>query len=191
MAKTLAGKRIAILSADGVEQSELTEPRKALEKAGASTDLVSPAKTPKIQAMNHHEKGDKFKVDVPLSEADPRDYDALLLPGGVANPDELRTIPAAVKFVKSFFDSRKPIAAICHGPWMLVEANIARGHTLTSWPSLQTDIRNAGGQWIDQAVVQDDLLTTSRKPDDLPMFIREMLKSFAGNNQEDSAAQTQ
>jgi protease I len=182
--KILAGKKIAILSTDGVEQSELTEPREALKNAGAETDLVSPAPSKKIQAMIHHEKGEKFPVDVPLSSADPNEYDALVLPGGVANPDELRTIPEAVNFVKSFFENRKPIASICHGPWMLVEADIVRGKTLTSWPSLKTDIRNAGGNWVDREVVQDGQITTSRKPDDLPAFIREMLKSFAGSGEE-------
>jgi len=182
MAKDLAGKRIAILSTDGVEQSELTEPRDALEKAGAKTDLVSPA-AGKIQAMQHQEKGDKFDVDVELKSANPEDYDALLLPGGVANPDALRIIPEAVKFVRSFFDSRKPIASICHGPWMLVEADIAQDHTMTSWPSLRTDIRNAGGNWVDEEVVQDGQITTSRKPEDIPAFVREMLKSFAENSQ--------
>jgi deglycase len=182
MAKALEGKRIAILSTDGVEQSELTEPRAALEKAGAKTDLVSPS-SGKIQAMQHHEKGDKFDVDVELKSANPDDYDALVLPGGVANPDALRTIPEAVKFVRSFFDNRKPIASICHGPWMLVEADIAQDHKMTSWPSLRTDIRNAGGDWVDEEVVQDGLITTSRKPDDLPAFNREMLKSFAENSQ--------
>jgi protease I len=182
MAKALGGKRIAILCTHGVEQSELTEPREALEKAGAETDLVSPA-AGKIQAMQHDEKGDKFDVDVELKSANPDDYDALVLPGGVANPDELRIIPEAVKFVRLFFDSRKPIASICHGPWMLVEADIAQDHTLTSWPSLRTDIRNAGGNWVDQEVVQDGQITTSRKPDDLPAFIREMLKSFVDNSQ--------
>jgi protease I len=182
MAKALDGKRIAILSTDGVEQSELTEPRDALEKAGAKTDLVSP-KGGKIQAMQHREKGDKFDVDVELKSANPDDYDALVLPGGVANPDALRIIPEAVKFVRSFFDSRKPIASICHGPWMLVEADIAQDHKMTSWPSLRTDIRNAGGDWVDEEVVQDGLITTSRKPDDLPAFNREMLKSFTENSQ--------
>jgi len=182
MAKGLDGKRIAILCTHGVEQSELTEPRGALEKAGAKTDLVSP-KGGKIQAMQHDEKGDKFDVDVELKSADPEDYDALVLPGGVANPDALRIIPEAVKFARSFFDSRKPIASICHGPWMLVEADIAQDHRLTSWPSLRTDIRNAGGDWVDEEVVQDGLITTSRKPDDLPAFNREMLKSFAENSQ--------
>jgi len=173
---------IAILSTDGVEQSELTEPRDALEKAGAKTDLVSPV-AGKIQAMQHQEKGDKFDVDVELKSANPDDYDALLLPGGVANPDALRIIPEAVKFVRSFFDSRKPIASICHGPWMLVEADIAQDHTMTSWPSLRTDIRNAGGNWVDEEVVQDGQITTSRQPEDIPAFVREMLKSFAENSQ--------
>jgi protease I len=180
MAKDLNGKRIAFLLTNGVEQAELTEPRKALDAAGAKTEIVSPAQGD-IQAMNHHEKGDKFKVDVPLSSASPDNYDALVVPGGVANPDELRMNPEAVKFVKSFFDSHKPAAVICHGPWMLVEANVVRGRTLTSWPSLQTDIRNAGGTWVDREVVQDGQLTTSRKPDDLPAFNRSMLESFASD----------
>ncbi len=179
MTRELAGKSIAILSTNGVEQSELTEPREALEKAGAITDLVSPANTAKVQAVIYYEQGDKFAWDVALSWADPDDYDALVLPGGVANSDALRVIPEAVKFVRSFSDSHKPIAAIGHGPWMLVEADLARGHTLTSWFSLETDIRNAGGEWVDQEVVQDGQLTTSRKPNDLPAFIRQMLKSFA------------
>lgn len=191
MNKTLDGKKIAILCTDGVEQSELTEPRNALEKAGAQTELVSPKRNGKVQAMNHDEKGDKFNVDVELLSADPDDYDALVLPGGVANPDSLRAIPEAVKFVRSFFDHRKPIASICHGPWMLVEADIARGHTLTSWPSLKTDIRNAGGKWVDKEVVQDGLITTSRKPDDIPAFNREMLKSFAGPAEENARHQAQ
>ncbi len=191
MNKTLEGKKIAILSADGVEQSELTEPRKALEKAGAQTELVSPNRNGKIQAMVHHEKGDQFPVDVQLSSANPSGYDALVLPGGVANPDALRIIPEAVKFVRSFFDNHKPIAAICHGPWMLVEADIVRGRTPTSWPSLKTDIRNAGGKWVDKEVVQDGPLTTSRKPDDLPAFNREILKSFAGITEESARHQAQ
>jgi protease I len=181
MGKPLAGKNIAILCTNGVEQSELVEPREALEKAGAQTDLVSPATTAQIHSAIYHEPGENFAWDVALSWANPDDYDALVLPGGVANDDELRVIPEAVKFVRSFFESHKPIAAICHGPWMLVEADIARGHTLTSWPSLKTDICNAGGNWVDREVVQDGLLTTSRKPNDLPAFIREMLKSFAAS----------
>jgi protease I len=181
MAKSLDGKRIAILLTNGVEQVELTEPRKALEQAGARTEIVSPANK-EIQAMNHHDKGDKFKVDVPLSEARPENYDSLLLPGGVANPDELRQDHAAVRFVRWFFDHRRPVAAICHGPWMLVEADVVRDRTLTSWPSLKTDIRNAGGHWLDHTVVQEGLLTTSRKPNDLPEFITAMLQSFANGS---------
>lgn len=178
MAKSLTGKRIAILATNGVEQSELTEPRKALDQAGAKADLISP-ENGEIQAMNHREKGVTLQVDVLLSRATREDYDALLLPGGVANPDELRTNPAAVQFVRWFFDQHKPVAAICHAPWMLVEADVVRGRTLTSWPSLKTDIRNAGGRWVDQKVVQDGLLTTSRKPDDIPDFISAILESFA------------
>jgi protease I len=191
MNKTLQGKKIAILSTDGVEQSELAEPRKALEKAGAQTELVSPNTNGKIQAMVHDKKGDRFPVDVELSSADPSGYDALVLPGGVANPDALPLIPEAVKFVRSFFDNHKPIAAISHGPWMLVEADIVRGRTLTSWPSLKTDIRNAGGKWVDKEVVQDGQLTTSCKPDDLPAFNREILKSFADITEESARHQAQ
>jgi protease I len=174
----LNGKRIAILLTNGVEQSEMTEPRKALQQAGATAEIVSPANG-EIQAMNHDDKADKFKVDVPLSQAKPEKYDALVLPGGVANPDELRMDPAAVQFVRWFFDNKKPVAAICHGPWMLVEADVVRDRTLTSWPSLKTDIRNAGGRWVDREVIQEGMLTTSRKPADLPAFIQAMLVSFA------------
>jgi protease I len=170
-------KTIAFLLTDGVEQVELTEPRKALEAAGAKTVIVSPAKG-EIQGMNHHEKGDKFTVEITLSEARSDDYDALVLPGGVANPDQLRMAPDAVKFVRSFVEGKKPIAAICHGPWMLIEADAVRGHTLTSWPSLRTDIRNAGGEWVDREVVRDGQITTSRKPDDIPAFNRAMLEAF-------------
>jgi deglycase len=178
MSGSIHGKRVAILIANGVEQVELTEPRIALELAGARTEIVSPVKG-RIQAMNHDEKGDTFKADIALSSANPQAYDALLLPGGVANPDYLRLEPDAVAFVKSFFDEHKPVASICHGPWMLVEADVVRGHTLTSWPSLKTDIRNAGGTWVDRVVVRDGNLTTSRKPADLPAFIDAMLDSFA------------
>lgn len=180
MSISLNGKRVAILATDGVEQSELVEPRRALDESGATTTLISPARD-RLQAFKHHDKGDKFKVDVHLRVANPEDYDALLLPGGVANPDALRMMPDAVVFVKSFGAEGKPIAAICHAPWVLVEADLVRGHTLTSWPSLKTDIRNAGGKWIDREVVLDGKLTTSRKPDDLPGFVREMIKSFAEN----------
>jgi len=180
MPKQLDGKNIAILLTNGVEQSELTEPRKALDEAGAKTFIISPAEG-KIQAMKHKEKGDTFPIDVSLDSARPEDYDALLLPGGLANPDELRTEPKAVNFVKMMFDNGKPIAAICHGPWMLIEAGAARDHKLTSWPSLRTDIQNAGGSWIDQEVVQDGQITTSRKPDDIPAFVHQILVSFASS----------
>jgi protease I len=177
MADTSNGKKIAFLLTNGVEQVELTGPRQALDAAGAKTVIVSPAKG-EIQGMNHHEKGDMFKVEVPLNEARPDDYDALVLPGGVTNPDELRTVPEAVEFVRAFVESKKPIAAICHGPWMLIEVGAVRGHTLTSWPSLRTDIRNAGGEWVDREVVQDGQIITSRKPDDLPAFNRAIIEGF-------------
>ena len=170
--------RVAILVADGFEQVEMTEPRKALEEAGFATDLISPAKG-EVQAWNHHDKGDKFRVDVELDSANPKNYAALLLPGGVQNPDKLRTIPKAVEFVKSFFNESKPVAAICHGPWMLVEADVVRGRHVTSWPSLKTDLRNAGANWTDQEVVTDGNLITSRKPDDIPAFNRKMIEQFS------------
>ncbi len=170
-------KRVAILVTNGFEQVEMTEPRKALEEAGFTTELVSPAQD-EVQGWNHDEKADTFPVDVELTGADPADYAALLLPGGVRNPDELRMIPEAVEFVKSFFEESKPVAAICHGPWMLVEANAVRGLRVTSWPSLKTDLRNAGANWIDQEVVVDDGMVTSRKPADLPVFNRKMIDLF-------------
>ncbi len=178
MRRDLHGKRIALLLTDGFEEVELTQPRKALDEAGAKTEIVSPAKG-EIQGMNHNDKGDKFKVDITLDKADPAAFDALVLPGGVMNADELRTYPDAVRFVKAFFDQGKPVAAICHAPWMLVEAKVVSGRTLTSWPSLQTDIRSAGGKWVDHEVVQDGQLTTSRKPDDIPMFNQKVLDAFA------------
>jgi len=178
MANTLSGKRIAILATDGVEQVEMTEPRKALEEAGATTELISPAKG-KLQAWKHLEKGDTFPVDVSLDAADAAQYDALVLPGGVANPDQLRLLPRAVEFVKSFFEQDKPVAAICHAPWMLIEAGVVRGRTVTSWPSLHTDLKNAGAKWVDREVVEDDGLVTSRKPDDLPAFNKKLLETFS------------
>jgi protease I len=178
MADDLRKKRVAFLLTQGVEQVELTEPRKALEQAGAKTYIVSPAKDA-IVAMKHYEKGDKFTVDIAVDSTDPDDFDALVLPGGVINADELRTYPEAVKFVKVFFDSRKPVAAICHAAWILIEADVVRGRTLTSWPSLQTDIRNAGGKWVNREMVQDGWLTTSRQPADLPAFISAIINSFA------------
>lgn len=178
MSDKLNGKRVAILATEGVEQVELTEPRKALEKAGAKTDVVSP-KDGKFKAWNLKEWGDEIKVDVPLKSADPNNYDALMLPGGVMNPDHLRQDSQAVRFVKSFFEAHKPVAAICHGSWMLVEADVVRGRKLTSWPSLKTDIRNAGGEWVDQQVITDQGLVTSRKPGDIPAFSDKMIEEIA------------
>jgi protease I len=174
----LDGLRVAILATDGFEQSELTEPRKALDAAGADTEVASP-KQGRVRGWNHKEWGQEVAVDRELESADPADYDALLLPGGVMNPDTLRTQPKAVAFVKAFFDSGKPVAAICHGPWTIVESGAAKGHKMTSWPSLKTDITNAGAEWIDREVVVDDRLVTSRKPDDIPAFNREVIKLFA------------
>ncbi|MCU1266428.1 MAG: intracellular protease, PfpI family [Acidobacteria bacterium] len=174
----LAGKLIAILVTDGFEQIELTDPKEALEHAGAITHIVAPD-SGKVQGWNHDDKADKFTVDVTLDETKDHSYDALVLPGGVRNPDVLRTIPAAVEFIKSFSGNGKPIAAICHGPWTLIEADAVRGRTMTSWPSLKTDLRNAGARWVDEEVVVDDGLVTSRKPDDLPEFNRKMIELFA------------
>jgi protease I len=178
MEQRLKGRKVAILATDGVEQVELVEPRKALDAAGALTHLISP-KPGTIQAVNHDEKGDELPVDRTLSEVKASEYDALLLPGGVKNPDTLRMDKQAVQFVREFMLAEKPVAAICHGPWMLVEANALSGRTLTSWPSLKTDIRNAGGQWVDQPVQIDDQLITSRKPDDIPVFSAAIVKEFA------------
>ena len=179
----LKGHKVAILATDGVEQVELIEPRKALDAAGAVTHLISP-KGGSIQGMNHDEKADMLPVDRPLSEVRASEYDALLLPGGVANPDALRLEPAAVQFVREFLLADKPVAAICHGPWLLVEAAAVSGRTLTSWPSLKTDIRNAGGQWVDQPVTIDDRLITSRKPADIPAFSAAIVKQFASRIEE-------
>ena len=178
MAGRLDGRKVAILVADGFEQVEMTEPRKALRDAGAVADIVSPAKG-KVKGWQHTKWGDEFPVDVPLDGANPDDYDALLLPGGVMNPDKLRMNDAAVRFVRSFFDAGKPVAAICHGPWMLAEADVARGRTVTSYPSIRTDLTNAGANWVDREVVTDNGLVTSRKPDDIPAFNRKMVEEFA------------
>ena len=174
----LKGHKVAILATDGVEQVELVEPRKALDAAGALTHLIS-LKPGTIQAVNHDEKGDELPVDRTLSEVHASEYDALLLPGGVKNPDTLRMDHHAVQFVREFMMAEKPVAAICHGPWLLVEAGAVSGRTLTSYPSLKTDIRNAGGQWVDQPVQIDDRLITSRKPDDIPAFSAAIVKRFA------------
>jgi protease I len=174
----LDGRKIAILVAnEGIEQVELTEPRKALEEAGATVELLAP-ESGEAQAFNHLDKADAFPVDRVVGEADAADYDGLMLPGGVANPDNLRTHDEAVSFVRAFFDAGKPVAAICHAPWTLIEAGVLKGRTVTSWPSLQTDIRNAGGEWVDEEVVVDEGLVTSRKPDDLPAFNAKMTEEF-------------
>ncbi len=174
----LRGKKIAILATDGFEQVELTGPQQALQDAGASTEIVS-LKPGQIQGMNHDEKGDKVGVDKLVNDVSAADYDGLLLPGGVANPDTLRVDKAAVALVKAFYDAGKPIAAICHGPWTLIETGITQGLKVTSWPSLQTDLRNSGAQWVDETVVTDKGVVTSRKPDDLPAFNAKMIEEFA------------
>lgn len=174
----LDGRRVAILVADGFEQVELVEPRKALDAAGAATTLVSPVPG-QVQGFNHDKPGDKLPVDLALSGASAGDFDALLLPGGVANPDSLRVIPEAVAFVKAFFESGKPVGAICHGPWTMIEADVVRGRTVTSWPSLLTDLRNAGATWVDQEVVTDKGLVTSRNPSDIPAFSAKLIEEFA------------
>ena len=174
----LDGMKIAILVADGFEQVEMVTPRAALQDAGAVTKIVSPAKGT-VQGWSHFDKADRFEVDVPLDGADPDDFDALLLPGGVANPDQLRMNDDAVEFVRAFFEDEKPVAVICHGPWTLIDAGVVEGRQITSWPSLRTDLANAGAQWVDQEVVVDGSLVSSRKPDDIPAFNRTMLEVFA------------
>jgi protease I len=175
MKQTLTGKRVAILVTDGFEQSELVEPRTALETAGARTTLVSP-KSETVRAWDEDDFGDTFNVDLALSDASPESFDALLLPGGVMNPDHLRMSPEAVQFVIHFFEAGKPVAAICHGPQLLIEADVVRGRKLTSYPSLKTDLRNAGAEWVDEAVVTDQGLVTSRRPADLPQFNEKMIE---------------
>jgi protease I len=187
---TLDGMNVAILAAEGFEQSELMEPCKALLDAGAKVRIVSPAQG-EVQGWKHFDKADKVKVDVPLAEADAADFDALMLPGGVANPDQLRTMPQAVAFVKAFFEAGKPVAAICHAPWTLIEAGVVKGRSLTSWPSLKTDLINAGAKWTDQEVVTDNGLVTSRKPADLPAFNRKMIEEFAEGRHPRQAGATQ
>jgi protease I len=191
MADNLNGKRVAFLVAnEGVEQVELTEPWKAVRDAGGDPELIAP-EPGQIQAFNHLDKGDRFDVDRTVDEADPADYDALVLPGGVANPDILRTIDEAVAFARSFFEDGKPVGVICHGPWTLVEADVVRGRTLASWPSLKTDIRNAGGEWVgDQEVVVDRGLVSSRWPDDLPAFNSKIVDEFAEGVHEDQRKAT-
>jgi protease I len=178
MAQNLNGLRVAVLATNGFEQSELLEPRRALDEAGAKTEVIS-LKSSEIRGWNHKEWGDTVAVDKTVDSVDANGYDALLLPGGVMNPDSLRMDAKAVAFVKAFFDAKKPVAAICHGPWTLIEAGVVKGRTLTSWPSLKTDIQNAGGRWVDQEVVLDGCLVTSRNPKDIPAFNREIAKLFA------------
>ena len=179
MKHRLDGKRIAFLMAnDGVEQVELVTPLEAVRGEGGTAEILAP-KGGRIQAFNHLDRADTFPVDRPVGEADPSDYDGLMLPGGVANPDRLRMDPDAVAFVRSFIDARKPVAAICHAPWTLVEADVVRGRTITSFPSLRTDIENAGGHWVYEQMHDDDGLVTSRKPGDLPAFCEQMVMRFA------------
>jgi len=180
MASTqLAGKTVAFLTAqEGIEEVELTEPWKAVKDAGATPKLIAPA-SGEVQAFNHLDKSSTYTVDQPIEDADPDDYDARVLPGGVANPDQLRTDERAVRFVQQIFAAGKPVGVICHGPWTMVEADLVRGRKLTSWPSLKTDIRNAGGDWVDEEVVVDQGLVSSRKPDDLPAFCAKIVEEFA------------
>jgi protease I len=188
--RKLQGKKVAVLAADMVEQVELVEPRKALDEAGAETELIS-IHPGEIQGFNHFDPADKHKVDRTVEEVQASDYDALLVPGGVGNPDQLRGDENAVSFVRDFFEAGKPVAVICHGPWILVEADVVRGRKLTSWPTLQTDIRNAGGTWVDQQVVVDQGLVTSRKPDDIPAFNEKMIEEFGEGKHAEQRAKTE
>ena len=178
MEQKLKGKRIAILVADGFEQVELTGPKEALDEAGAVTYIVSP-NSAQVKGWNHTQWGDYFPVHATVDRANPDDYDALLLPGGVLNPDLLRVNQAALKFVRSFFNEGKPVASICHGPWTLIDAGVVKGRTMTSWESIRTDLKNAGAQWVNQEVVADHGLVTSRTPNDLPAFNRKIIEEFA------------
>jgi protease I len=188
--KKLEGKRVAFLATDMVEQVELTEPWKAVRDEGAKVELISLGEG-MIQAFNHYDKGDEFAVDRTVEEASVSDYDALVIPGGVGNPDTMRGDENAVAFVRDFFGQGKPVGVICHGPWMLVEAGVVRGRKVTSWPTLQTDIRNAGGEWVDEEVVVDNGLVTSRKPDDLPAFTKKIVEEFCEGRHEEQAEKTQ
>jgi protease I len=187
MSTPILNKRVAILATDGFEQAELEEPMHALEMAGATVSIVSPMPV-KIQGMRHAEKGDTFDVDVLLANANTEDFDALLLPGGLMNPDELRSMPEAVNFVRAFADAGKPIAAICHAPWILIEAGLVKGRRLTSWPAIQTDVKNAGGDWVDEEVVVDQGLVTSRKPADIPAFNEKVIEEIAEGHHAGMAA---
>jgi protease I len=187
----LQGKRIAFLTAnEGVEQVELTEPMRAVREAGADVELLAP-ESGEIQAFNHLDKGDTFEVDRVVGETDPGEYDGLVLPGGVANPDQLRTKPEALEFVRSIFVAGKPVGVICHGPWTLIDAGVVEGRTLTSWPSLQTDLRNAGANWVDEEVHVDEGLVSSRKPDDLEAFTAKIVEEFAEGVHDGQRAKSQ
>ena len=178
MAGKLDGKKVAILVADGFEQVEMTTPREALNEAGAETKIVS-LKSGKIQGMHHVDKGDKFDVDLTLDQARPADFDALMIPGGLMNPDALRSNEDALEFARHFFDEGKPVAAICHGPQVLISAGLVRGRTMTSWPAIRSNMRNAGANWVNEEVVVDNGLVTSRKPDDIPAFNKKMIEEFS------------
>jgi protease I len=190
MANELRGKKIAFIATEGVEQIELTQPWKAVETAGGRPELIS-IEDGEFRAWNHFDKADSFKPDRTAEEARPDDYDGLMLPGGVANPDQLRMDENVVNFIREFAESGKPIAVICHGPWTLIEAGVVKGRKLTSWPSLQTDLRNAGASWVDEQVVVDDGLVSSRKPDDLPAFNEKMIEEFAEGRHQKSAEKAQ
>ncbi|HEY2655572.1 MAG TPA: type 1 glutamine amidotransferase domain-containing protein [Solirubrobacteraceae bacterium] len=180
MSEQLNGKRIAFLFTDGVEQAELTEPLAAIKDAGAEATLVS-LQRGEIQMFNHRDHGDRIEAERAVAESDAREFDGLVLPGGVANPDALRTDPDAVRFVRGFFDQGKPVGVICHGPWTMIEADVVQGRTLTSWPSLKTDIKNAGGDWVDEEVHVEGSLVSSRKPDDIPAFCAHVIAVMAGD----------
>ena len=183
MSHHLSGKKIAILATDGFEQSELTEPKRALEQAGATVQVISP-KSGRIRGWKHGDWGEEVPVDLTLEQARPDDYNGLVLPGGQINPDKLRLVPEAVEFVRAFFQAGKPVGAICHGPWMLVEADVVRARRVTSWPSIKTDLKNAGAEWVDHEVVVDKGLVTSRKPDDIPAFNAKLIEEFAEGRHE-------
>jgi protease I len=187
MAGELDGKRVAFLFTEGAEQVEVTDPLKAVKAAGAEVDIVS-LKKGEIEMWNHFDKGDKIESDLAASDADASNYDALVLPGGVANPDQLRMDHDAVKFVRAFFEQHKPVGVICHGPWTLVEADVVTGRRITSWPSVQTDLRNAGAEWVDEEVVVDNGLVSSRKPDDLNAFCAKLVEEFAEGKHEQQRA---
>jgi deglycase len=187
MADELKGKHVAFLFTEGVEQVELEKPLEAVKKAGAETDLIS-LEPGEVEAWNHFDKGDKFEATKAVKDVDASEYDALVLPGGVANPDLLRLDKDAVKFARDFFEQHKPVGVICHGPWLLVEADVVKGRKVTSWPSLRTDLRNAGAEWVDEEVVVDNGLVTSRNPDDLPAFCDKIVEEFAEGKHEDQKA---